>query len=747
MGRIELGVHDDRDFQTLWSVGRQDAGLPYWRREEIPAGLTKGWPGSEKLKSACREILGRHRRGPQRNEATLDAGQATRILIETFPGDEGVANVLAEEISGEEYPFAFGHHELWGLLAKHFRRHPVLIEPVTLFLQRRQQRLAAAYPMPEDADALVVAGKPELRDQLMSSFPSDNPIRAYWIAAALVEAWPEDEGVRDFLRRQLDGPVEIAAEVAAFINRLGVDPAEQRERLLSILRNPDAGRVWIVFSTLLQITPQPDEEVMEVGLGSLAKRRWGLEDESMKRLLIQAFPTDKRVEGLAWDLWNEPDAFSGFLARVYGSHPRFRPLLLKAMRPADSVVRGQIAESLGAGYVPTAAASILKPFVHENDPVARTAAVVSLATHAQRDEDLLRWLVDTLTKEIAALGTHYEDRRTAAFAGLLRLDRLDLVQTAADHDGRPAHLGHGLDPWNQNPPLIRECLRGWRQLKETLGEGLFQWFRTGPEYFWEVAAQWVDEFPQVRTEFEQYLRTAAGKQVGRNTLQAIARLFGKSVELRETCLESLGESALRPDPTLTAARLLGEHFGGESATLERLRTIQPTMHAVPQRKLISKWRVLLALCYGWAEAEEVQEWLRVSRESWVGMPWHISLHLHRIAADPEQVLRDIEAILGQNKNRSEFRDEEVARALKLWVGEERNRSQLRPLLDASDPCLVATVLGLLSASGPVGSDLRHAFELLFEKELKAESGPPRVGLDLSVGTLRTVAESILDALS
>ena len=129
-----------------------------------------------------------------------------------------------------------------------------------------------------------------------------------------------------------------------------------------------------------------------------------------------------------------------------------------------------------------------------------------------------------------------------------------------------------------------------------------------------------------------------------------------------------------------------------------------------------------------------------------GMPWHIGLHLGRIAKKPEWVLKDIEAILNSNADRVETHDKEISQALQLWASEEGNRSLIISWLDRPQPSEVATSVGILSGSGSIGPDLRIRLMRLFEQELRGEKYPPRVGLDLSVGQLRVIAESIYDTI-
>ena len=740
LGRIALGLHTNRDLDVLWALSDWRAGLEFERRDEIVPAILKGWPQSPDVRRTCFEVFRNQLDG--RREG-MEMEQAATILISMFPGDDEVAKILAQEIQ-EAAGHAFGmhSHDVWELLAKYFRRHPLLIEPVSTHLKCYRERYQAIYPSGEHTYAISIAATPELKDDLLASFgKGEGYIRNYWIASALVEAWLDDKEVKEFLRKQLDGPPEIAGEVAPFIDHLGLDPAEQRQHLLSIIKNPTTPRVWIALEALLRIS-NPDEEILEAGLTSLGKSRRVYEDQSAKRLLIQAFPADKRVEPLAWGLWNDIDSSPGFLSSIYGSHPKFRPILLAAMRPMDAVVRSEIVTALGAFYIPTScASSILKSFLYEQDePSIRTSAVVSLADHALHDEEVQKWLVDTLIRETTALGMFYEERRTSAVAGLLRLERLDVIRDSTElkklYISRPQN----------NLPYFKEILRNWDRVKESFGEELFGRFYSDPPAFWEIVAPLTSEFSKVRDDLISYLRTVAGKNVGPNTLHTIAETFPRSDILREVCFETFQSSDFMSDAIFAAARLMGQHFGGEEDTLERLRAIERIKYDRDPFKRATQWRKLLAFCYGWTDALEVKEWTKKPRQEWQGIPWHIALHLHRLSGEQEQLLKDIVTILRRNENRTELHDEEIGYALKLWAADESNRAKLLSMLDSPDPSLAVTAIGLLLTSVPIAGDLRQSLESLFEKELLAEDHPPRAGLALSVGSLRVLAEVIFDAL-
>ncbi len=630
-------------------------------------------------------------------------------------------------------------------MAAHFTGHPVLRDAISEYLQRHWQKHPIAHFGPDEASGAITAPTEELRDLILRSFGKMTWLSSYWATVALTGGWPNDVRVQTFLREQLEGPIEVAAEVVPAVPSLGLSVEEQKRHLLATIRNPEAPRVWIAFTTLVKISTPQDPEILAVGLESLQTRRRVHDETEVTGLLIEMFPSEQRVIQLARDLWEQQDTFAEFLARIYGNDQYFRPLFLAALRPAEVRVRTAVAEELGAAYVPRdIAVPILKRFLHETDPSVRATAVLSLATHAPRDNETGAWLINVLRTELTALGSHYDERRACAVAGLLRLGRYDLLRDQRQHDGSPERFAYGLEPWQPNALVVRECLRSWRTLKDAFGDQLFDRFGHGRADFWEAACPWIDEFPAACMDFQSYLREVAGTTVGRNTLDAMARLLPRSGELRETCLADLENASLQREPGANVSRILGTHFGGEDAVLARAREF---LRSGQHRHIdtILYWRILLGLCYGWPDTPEIHEWLRRPREKWRGMPWHIALHFDRIAERPEWFLEDAIQCLTAFVGSETVGDEEIPRASVLWASSEHNRASLTPMLQSENASDVATAAGLFS-QGVLSQELQGKLEELFEVEMNAIQRPPRTGLDLSFGQLRSVADIIFDAI-
>jgi hypothetical protein len=128
------------------------------------------------------------------------------------------------------------------------------------------------------------------------------------------------------------------------------------------------------------------------------------------------------------------------------------------------------------------------------------------------------------------------------------------------------------------------------------------------------------------------------------------------------------------------------------------------------------------------------------------MPWYIALHLDRIAERPDWFLEDVVGCLTAFADSEEVRGEKIPRALMLWASSERNRTSLTPMLQSENGSDVATAAGLYS-QGVIAQEVQGKLEELFEVEIDAIQRPPRTGLDLSLGQLRSaVAGIIFDAI-
>jgi hypothetical protein len=134
--RVKRGEHDNDDRKLLLDFAH-DSPLYHWK-SDVARALLEGWPHDLDLKRIAIESILENRRW----EAEMSPEIAGQILMEGFPQDDEVANVIAQIFRREEYPqHSFGFHGSdWQLLVQHFGGHPLLRDAVDDWIENKPER-------------------------------------------------------------------------------------------------------------------------------------------------------------------------------------------------------------------------------------------------------------------------------------------------------------------------------------------------------------------------------------------------------------------------------------------------------------------------------------------------------------------------------------------------------------------------------------------------------------------------------
>jgi len=240
-----------------------------------------------------------------------------------------------------------------------------------------------------------------------------------------------------------------------------------------------------------------------------------------------------------------------------------------------------------------------------------------------------------------------------------------------------------------------------------------------------------------------FLRTAFGKSVGPGTLSLMAAYFARDENVLATCFSVLQHrDAGRRSASTTALRIIGQQFGGDSTVREALGKILPRRGGGIEG---ASNELLLALCYG-RPLDPIVERLRgAPLKDWGGLNFEVACHLCRVTDNSER-MGDVvsQAIRGFSGKRA-YGIESFVSALRLWTGGTGRDEILESWIKDESPSKVVTAVSLLSLTGPVSGERRVLFEDLFNREL-SENRPPRVGMDMTVGVRRPVAEALYQAV-
>lgn len=419
--RVESGVHDESDLEVLLGMIGRNSELSYgpWE-QDISKALVKGWKGSDRLKNAC--LNGANR---SFDPEAIDHSVAINVLLQAFPQDPGVSEYCVEQISTQEYLFLGGDHiDSWRWLSESFRDHPALIKVIDEWGPQKEHR------EPEVSFAALLGRTHLMKQTLINSLKNDNNSIRHWAASTLLEGWGMDDlEVADALTEVANGSNHNASQIAHLIPQIISDEDEAGTRLLELLTTPGNIRRDFVVSGFASIAPNDQNAtVVEECLKLLPQGRRLNLFEDFRGQLIFSFPGHSDIRNLAIDDLLQADPNLGIVANAYSDDEEMRRRVSKHLTPLPTQLRGMIISAIGdANEDNDFSISILNQFEAESDADLKVLGSINYHRTLSRKPELPSDLIENLRQTLLAQGIHYQERRLAAFAGLLILGRLDVV--------------------------------------------------------------------------------------------------------------------------------------------------------------------------------------------------------------------------------------------------------------------------------------------------------------------------------
>jgi hypothetical protein len=749
LGRIQRHVQTEEDWEELLRLGSWAIGLEYQWRDDVALALMSGWPQSPKTKEACFEVLWEYSGGQHQ----LEKAVALRILLEGYPQDDDVAQFCVNQITHERSRYLF-RYDTFRRLGQNFRDYSQIVEALDEWISKQK------YIDPDVAMAALVGRTPKAKTKILSLLGS---AFVYWPAWALIEGWGmQDPEVAEILTPMAFSPAAEASQIGALLPQIIKDRGTCRHRLLELLRDIECERPDLVMAGLAALgNTQGDTEVVDAVLNSVLNRldRDSYNYDSIIERLIAGYSSDQRVKSLAEQELSECTGWYASVlytavAQAYGDDEAIQHRIIESACPLPTPLRKRIATYLGEGGIDEAfAMSLLKLYDHESDGEIKTQASIGYHMRLKVSGQDVKAAVDTLSQRIVCVGFDYRERREAAFCGLVILDRLDVMINARERgDNIPCAISvvKGID---LNVPLLRHVLQNWDDLKAALGtefwSRLFQ-FNSDSLDLWDVLCMFVDDYPSPRDEALRFLEERTERTAKPNILRFLGRASPRSPLLLEYCVKALciGEDLANwenqgnwsmPEAVI-AAELLGMHFGSESDVLTRVMATNSPGYLHPG--------MILALCEGWPESEELERIFEVACNQ--GLPINYTAYMHLISrkSSSEVVFEALMKELSTSERPNQWHSYVVTRPAltRLQVDDILLAMLSEHLQGAPTPSEKATIPRLIGAARGVSPELRAWCLEEMNCQLRGTE-PPQIGVDLLNGELRPVVHSLLDALS
>ena len=706
---------------------------------EIMDALVADWADDRELHDACWASVGR--RGPPKYDVRYE--NARSMLMRLHREDPRVPRWVRQEIETRDYfPFRGtlpGDAALESIVSEHATVRGAV---ETWFEEEKFSSLDY------EAAQLAAMLRSDVAKQAMLRSLAEKGQFRFWPVWSLLQAWGIDD-----------------PEVAAVLIPLPRIPPEERQHIAHHIP-AIVGSVDESFRLLVEICDLPEVSRTDFVIGGFAALGNEIDKgEAVSAVLphvrkspakfgghgglIARFHADPRVREFALERLREPSPPLAAIASVYGSDTEIAPLILQRAAPLPTVFRRYIARRASQRFDDEALRQALQQCELETDEHAMVQATIGLSYAALATPGEAQARTEVLRAQLHAIGPNFDDRRVAAFAGLLALGRIDVFAGAKDERDDEALRIYLVEQFKDYAPVLELAAEWWEDLEVAVGGSPVRRLsrrRDDSAGFWRAFAPYLSRSSGLRTRFVEYCEDES-VVLEAHGLVALSRLRPGSSLLLDCCKRVLTAEFDEQEPTpfdaartvVVASKCLAAYFSEDSSAVAAIVAASDSLRA--------QGGALVALASHWPDQElVVREFRKLLEERrrpglldcatlWLlsaqGTREQVASGLAQFVTRPEPSPWDFpEDALDAFRARLE-RDPEV----------EETLSQLA--MDNDEPSVRASTVRLLaSMSTRQSQDLA---EVLLAAECR-RSGPPRFALDILTNRIRPARELMREVL-
>ena len=708
-------------------------------QSEITDALVSDWAHDGELHDACWAGVGR--RGPPKRH--IDHHKARSMLMRLHREDARVSEWVREEIESHDH-FAFrGSREGVALLEPIVSEHANVRAAVEVWFEKDKFSR-------HDYEAAQLAAmvKSDAAKRMMMSRLKEVDQFNFWPVWSLLKGWGMDDpevagAVEPLVRLSPEYRQHIAEHIPAIVGSID----QSLRLLLEICELEKLWRADFVIRGLAALGDEIDDaEAVSAVLPHVSKRPATMGGEDA---LIARFHGDSRVRAFALERLREPSPPLAGMASVYSTDTEIAPLILQRAAPLPTVLRRHIARRATQRFDDDALGRVLKQCDLETDEHAMAQATVGLSFAALATQGGVDERVQILSRQLHSVGPGYDDRRAAAFGGLLALGRIDAFASATKGpDGDPLEIDV-VGRFNDYGPVLELAAERWEDLKTALGETLID--RLGRGYgstsaFWQAFAPYVGRSSLLGSEFLEYCENATA-MLEASELLAVSRLSPGSTVLLDCCKRVLTEEfdSGRHSPldiaqsTVLASKLLAVDFSGDASAVAAI------VEASEHRR--GHGGALVGLASQWPNHEivvrEYEKLLDGGR--WPRLLFCVEVWLLSARGGAEQVVNAFKRYVTRPAASPWDFPEDALDAFRSRLERDAKAAQTFELLarDHDEPSARASTARLL-ASMPAMQGQNLAGELLAAECRRP--GPPRFALDVLTNRIRPARDIMREAL-
>ncbi len=393
----------------------------YWWTGEVIEAIIEGWPADQELRTIALESAQTRGMPPK-----WDDRIALRYLIKAFPGDNDVAEIIANILRKEEHlSSAFDDmHRGWEPVLEGFKTHSSIVPAAEAWLQKHGIN---GYDVVSIAQVAMLARTPVCKQVLIQRLQNGER-SPQWIVQALYDlAGPNDSETKKAMLSYISEEKYIGF-AANFLPQVISDRDQCRKRLLQLLDTASGFDISHILKGLDELGYLNSSEAIVI-----VERRMREDDprrfwHHAKCLLWERLSQHPLVRQGALKELEEEFSLLSVVAIAYAADSDIRQQLENLMEPLHKDLRLVLAQSLRSFALreDSFARDLLALYTQEWDGEIRTAAAYAYYRAIEKRGLESESYIAQLREEIAAVGLG-DGIQQASVAGLLALKKPDVL--------------------------------------------------------------------------------------------------------------------------------------------------------------------------------------------------------------------------------------------------------------------------------------------------------------------------------
>jgi hypothetical protein len=353
------------------------------------------------------------------------------------------------------------------------------------------------------------------------------------------------------------------------------------EELLRFTNDSEEVRTDLLVSAFTQLGTISDKAILDVLITKvLAEPELG---SSGPYSLIALCPDEARVKEYAISTLAERNPRLALLASVYRDDPSVRGKIAEQVGSLTASMRLHIIDAASREFDRNdTAKKILSRYDIEDDGQLKIQGAIKNYQALYPTDIDRRKVINDLLSDANAVGHDYEERRAAAFAGLITYNATEKF-AALEWNNKPLEICLGTYG-RESQALLRLVAEHWDELDQSFEKKFISRFKhsSSESHFWTLISPYVSNSSLLREKFIDYCGNTT-KCLEAQQFQALAKELPKSDLLLRHCLLSIKslEDSMNDSPWsryqsyFEASYILRDQFSGD---IELLIQLQKMLH-------------------------------------------------------------------------------------------------------------------------------------------------------------------------